>query len=272
VQRLLDGLAATIPPVVPLPMAGGDEFPVEPSEGATVCQPGDVWRVGDHLLACLDSTDAAAVERAVGALVPTFVWSDPPYGIEIVQNGQIGAPNLAPTGRYAPVIGDDSPQTVTDAFTLHYSRYPNVRHIWWGANHYANALPASPCWIVWDKRGDMAGNNFADAELAWCNDKSAVRVYRQVWSGMIREGEHGKRVHPTQKPVALAQWAFGKYGKASDVIIDPFLGSGISLIAAHRLGDQRRVIGFELAPAYIDVCIKRAEAEGIGPIARVGDG
>lgn len=131
--------------------------------------------------------------------------------------------------------------------------------IWWGANNYAEGLPPSSCWIVWDKRGEMASNNFSDAELAWCSNAGAVRVYRQVWAGMIREGESDKRVHPTQKPIALAEWSFGKYGHANDVILDPFLGSGISVLAAERMNDGRVVYGCELSPHYCDVTLARWE-------------
>lgn len=75
---------------------------------------------------------------------------------------------------------------------------------------------------------------------------------------MLKASEQGqRRVHPTQKPVALPQWCFEKYGKADDVIFDPFLGSGISVIAAENLDDGRRVIGCELSPEYIATVIQR---------------
>jgi DNA modification methylase len=79
-----------------------------------------------------------------------------------------------------------------------------------------------------------------------------------MWNGMLKDSEHGqRRVHPTQKPIALAEWAFEKYGMERDVIFDPFLGSGISVIAAEKLG--RTVIGCELSPAYINVVLSRWE-------------
>ena len=128
---------------------------------------------------------------------------------------------------------------------------------WWGANNYANALPPTTCWIVWDKRDDQTSNNFADAELAWSNHKSAVRIFRHLWNGLMKASERGeRRVHPTQKPVALAAWCFERYGKEGDIILDPFLGSGISVIAAEQM-HNRRVYGCELSPEYVAVVIQR---------------
>jgi DNA modification methylase len=75
---------------------------------------------------------------------------------------------------------------------------------------------------------------------------------------MLKDSEQGqRRVHPTQKPVALTRWAFEKYGRPNDVIFDPFLGSGISVLAAEQLDDGRAVVGCELAPAYIATTIQR---------------
>jgi DNA modification methylase len=88
-----------------------------------------------------------------------------------------------------------------------------------------------------------------------------VRIFRHMWNGMLRASEHGKRIHPTQKPIALCSWAFEKYGSAGDLIFDPFLGSGPSLKAAEQSG--RTVIGCELSPHYIDHILEWGEARGL---------
>jgi hypothetical protein len=206
--------------------------------------------------------------------VASFVWSDPPYGISIVSSkgfgsiggakpfGKVGtihqgmkAKPILEAGVYASVIGDDTTETAEKASELFLSLFPQACHVWWGANHYANVLPPSSCWIVWDK--ENGESFFADCELAWTNQDTAVRIFKHMWNGLMKDSERGvKRMHPTQKPVALAAWAFEKYGKTEDVIVDPFLGSGISLLAAERAGN-RKVIGFELAPDYIAVCLER---------------
>ncbi len=178
-----------------------------------------------------------------------------PFGRDAVR-GSVGASNRVEVGRYAPVIGDDTTDTATDAYDLAADMFPGAVHVWWGGNYYAHALPPSPCWLVWDKENT---GNFADAELAWTNQGSAVRIFRHMWNGMLRASERGEaRVHPTQKPVALAEWAFERYGAPDDLILDPFLGSGMSLVAAERTG--RRVYGLELSEAYCDVVLARWEA------------
>src|SRR5690606_9599558 len=112
---------------------------------------------------------------------------------------------------YAPVLGDESGDTAQRAFDMF--REGDATQVWWGANRYI--APPSPCWLVWDKRGETGiENTFADCELAWTNMTGPCRTYRQLWNGMIREGEHDKRLHPTQKPIGLAFWAFEKFGKA----------------------------------------------------------
>jgi hypothetical protein len=187
-----------------------------------------------------------------------------PFGSKPVR-GSDGASHMVEVGRYEPVIGDDTTQTAIDAYTLAASLWPTAVHIWWGGNYYANALPPSSCWLVWDKENT---GNFADAELAWTNRPTAVRIFRHMWNGLMKASERGeRRVHPTQKPVALAVWCYEQYGQPGDIVFDPCAGSGISLIAAERTGRKARLC--ELSAAYCDVILRRAAAEGIGPIVRV---
>lgn len=290
-----------------------------PEDVPTRAKVGDIWQLGRHRIGCLNSLDASDVQRLLSGKAPTFIFSDPPYGLEIVAtNGYVGggeaydipfggvknrkgdvggtaahmretgkpyiaeqqskrlgssngakpfgtvgrisygmkAKPIIEQGKYAPVIGDESSTTAVTAFRLCTELFPKALHIWWGANHYAHALPPSSCWIVWDK--ENGDSFFADAELAWCSDKSAVRIFRHMWNGLMKDSEKGqRRVHPTQKPVALAEWAFEKYGKENDLIYDPFLGSGMSVVAAENL--ERTVYGCELSPEYIDVIITRWE-------------
>lgn len=122
-----------------------------------------------------------------------------------------------------------------------------------GGNYFADALPPSRCWLVWDKENT---GTFADAELAWTNADKVVKLIRHQWSGLIKASERGeKRVHPTQKPVALAEWVIDTMAPQAETILDGFLGSGWTLIAAERKSIS--CIGLELSPAYVDVAIKR---------------
>jgi len=237
---------------------------------------GEIWQLGRHRICCADSTNEENVRKLLGDRAVGMVWADPPYGISIVHGSRIGGNKRGhikgrpdqkfgtnPTNEYAPVIGDETTNTSIAAFAL-CSMFEAVQ-IWWGGNYYSSILPDSSCWIIWDKENT---GNFADAELAWTNQPSAVRIFKHMWNGMIKASEGGqRRVHPTQKPIALAEWCFEKYGKPDNLIFDPFLGSGISLIAAQQMEGDRTVYGFELSEAYCEVVLQRWEAlTGVEPV------
>ena len=205
---------------------------------------------------CGDSTDKATVEKLMNGVKADMVFTDPPYGIDIVKNGKVGADNLAKCGEYSPVIGDETTNTAEAMYntcvSLGYKRF-----IIWGGNYFISFLPFSASWIVWDKRGDVSSNNFADGEMAWCSFETPIRIYKQLWMGMIREGEHDKRVHPTQKPVKLLGDILTDFTKDNDIILDLFGGSGTTLIACEQL--NRICYMMELDPKYCDVIIDRWE-------------
>jgi DNA modification methylase len=253
-----DDLAEILGTAEQLPAEGltdADDVPEAPEEPIT--KPGDLWILGDHRLLCGDSTDVLAVEKLMAGGKADMVFTDPPYGVSVVKNGKVGADfGVAKKGHYAEVIGDDTTQTAHDAIAICQSLQIPVQ-IYWGGNYYADKLPPTSCWLIWDKRGDSGiVNTFADCELAWTNMTGPARIHKQLWNGMIREGEKDKRVHPTQKPVALAEWAIEQYLKGSTVL-DLFLGSGSTLIACEKL--CKTCYGMEMSPAYCDVIIKRWE-------------
>jgi DNA modification methylase len=222
---------------------------------------------------CGDSTDVNHVDTLRNGAQVKMVYTDPPYGINIVQGAQVGGGGpvggtvgggkVVKTTKYRPVINDDSTQTAIDAYNLCAAMEIPI-HIWWGGNYYASALPDSSCWIVWDKENT---GNFADAELAWTNQPTAVRIFKHMWNGMLRASERGSgvRVHPTQKPVALAAWCFKQYGDPDDVVMDLFGGSGSTLMACQET--NRVCLTMELDPAYVDVICRRwQEHTGTLPI------
>lgn len=216
---------------------------------------GDLYELGDHILLCGDSTSLDQINKALGSNNPEMIYTDPPYGIKIsISDGKKHGNSKCKRNNFNPILNDDSTDCAVRCISLLLSLVEVKTMIIWGANYYSNVLPPSNCWIIWDK--NTGSNDFCDAELAWCNHKSAVRIFKHTWNGMIKESEKGeKRVHPTQKPIALAEWCITKYGSECQIIFDPFLGSGSTLIAAEKL--NRKCIGLELSPAYCDVIVER---------------
>ena len=217
---------------------------------------GDIWQLGKHRLICGDATDIVVIEKLMNGVKASMVFTDPPYGINIVNdNGKVGAGNLAKNRTYSKVIADDSTDTAEEAY--HVLSTICDKMILWGGNYFTKFLPFSDSWIIWDKRIDMKSNNFADGEMGWCSFHTPVRIYHQLWNGMIREGEHEDRVHPTQKPTKMLGEVLKDFSKENDVIVDVFGGSGSTLIACEQL--NRKCYMCELDEHYCDVIINRWE-------------
>lgn len=244
---------------------------------------GDMWALGNHRVYCGDATNPEHVDQLLAEFdtPPGLVHTDPPYGIAVVKadgtigegrnrdhinrgrvGGQVGnrtgPGTVIPSGVYAPVAGDDTTEAAADAFRLATALLPEAVQVWWGGNHFAGSagLPDSRCWLVWDKVNGTT--DFADCELAWTNHPGSVRMFKHMWNGMLRESEKAtKRQHPTQKPVALAEWAFGVVDKRAErrLVLDLFAGAGFTLIAAESTG--RACAAMELSPAYVDVICRR---------------
>ena len=184
-----------------------------------------------------------------------IVITDPPYGVCVVsKNGSVGGRNICAVGHYSKIIGDETTKTAEKSYNL-LKDFGIDAMIIWGGNYFTDFLPASSCWIVWDKRGEIASNNFADCEMAWTSFKKPARIYKQIWMGMIKEGEHGKRIHPTQKPIKILEDIIKEYTKEDNIVLDLFLGSGSTLIACEKI--NRKCYGLELDEHYCDVIINR---------------
>jgi len=219
---------------------------------------GDVWLLGRHRLMCGDSTSIDAVERLMDGQKADLVHTDPPYGIGEKASVRTSREtnSIAKSNSNLHEFNDETADAARDAFAL-CAAMKIPRQVWWGANHYAHAVPETANWLVWDKRVEEKQKDVnSDCELAWVKSKwASVRIFRHLWKGLIKASEHGqKRVHPTQKPVALVEWVFDYY-KDVKTVLDLFGGSGSTLIASESQGKTCYMM--ELDPKYCDVIIQR---------------
>ena len=175
-----------------------------------------------------------------------LVISDPPYGINHPTNYRArGRGKLAECNDYVPVAGDGEPFDPTP-----YLDHPCLL---WGGNYFADKLPPSSGWLLWDKMRPHDLDQ-ATAEMAWTNFVKGARVFRYLWNGMLRDGNEDL-VHPTQKPVALMAWCLSLKWTPQGTILDPFMGSGTTLRTAKDLG--RKAIGIEIEEKYCEIAAKR---------------
>lgn len=180
------------------------------------------------------------------------VVTDPPYGIGEARGKNKTRGGVCPATDYGVAAWDDAP---IDAPLLGLVLSAAPHTCIFGGNYYA--LPPTSCWLVWDK--DNTGD-FADCELAWTNWKMAVRRIRYRWNGMLQEPglPKEKRQHPTQKPMPVIKWVLG-LAPSTGTVLDPFMGSGTTLVAAKQLG--RKAIGIELEERYCEIAAKRLAQE-----------
>lgn len=184
--------------------------------------------------------------------------TDPPYGIgEHGGKKRFGPASVAKGFRsnkdYENLAWDSKPPEET-VFEMMFEIAK--WQIIWGANHFITRIAKDASkWLVWHKKG-ADKSDFADCELAWTNIPGAVRYFRQDWVGFgaINSGEI--REHPTQKPQSLMKWCIDQLPSGT-TILDPFMGSGTTGVAAVQMG--RDFIGIEREERYFDIACRRIE-------------
>jgi DNA modification methylase len=183
-----------------------------------------------------------------------LLLTDPPYGI--------GASSAAFRGSEMNGwrdYGDESwdgttPSPEAIGVLLASSRF----HIIWGGNYFAKSLPESSGWLVWDK--GQRDFSLADGELAWTGFPNALRIFGVSRAKALKDG----KVHPTQKSVAVMEWSLAYADRNAapakiSSVLDPYMGSGTTLVAAKNLG--RSVVGIERSEKYCELAAERCRQE-----------
>lgn len=250
-----------------------DPDDIPPVPDAPRSQPGDLWMLGPHRVLCADATDPGSFERLLGGARADLCWTDPPWGVDYVGKT-----------KQALRIANDGPGEIAALLDAAYVNLDvSLRP---GAPIYV-AQPSNEIsavfieaflargWrirqsLIWVKdrmvlgRGDyhhrheviLYGNKpgtgrFGRGQGGWYGGNAETSVFEIARPSASRD-------HPTSKPVELIRRALQNSSAPDHLVLDPFLGSGTTLIAAHQLG--RRAAGIELDPSYVDVIVARWEA------------
>jgi DNA modification methylase len=226
--------------------ASEDDYEVPEGGMETDIVIGDLFEIGEHRLLCGDSTDSDAVARLMNGEKADMVFTDPPYGIDWNTDYTRFTGGLIPSENKYNKIHDDE-----KAFDPSFFLATHENCLFFGANCFSDKLPKGN-WIVWDKRFENGKAFLADAEVAWYNGSGAVYIIAETHQGFVSSDK--KRFHPTQKPIKLLEKIFEKIN-APNLLLDPYLGSGSTMVAAHQL--KRKCYGMELEPKYCAVIIDR---------------
>ncbi|MBZ0222300.1 MAG: site-specific DNA-methyltransferase [Dokdonella sp.] len=230
--------------------------------------------IGNATLYCGDSLELLrqGVFGKIGAIV-----SDPPYGIGYQHGGggvngialQVGGGLLVT--HTDPIVGDDQPfdpaPWVDAAPRAHNTKTQNGNSrniVLFGADHFRARLPEGGTLLAWDKHvGRGADDSFADCEWMWCGRKVKREVFRYLWKGVCKsktkadmhDGSH-RRMHVSQKPIELMRWCIDKARPIAGLpVLDPFMGSGSTGIAALSLGLP--FIGCEIDETHFETACER---------------
>ena len=240
-----------------------DDVPEEQENVITV--PGDVWVMGEHRLLCGDATQMADVEKVMAGGLADMVFTDPPYNIDYegrtekklkIQNDKLGtkffdflrdacANMLAVTkGAVYICMSSSELHTLHQAFIQaggHWSTF-----VIWVKNHFTLG------WGDYRRQYEPILYGWREGNTHfWCGDRNQGDAWMVNRPAANRE-------HPTMKPVELVERAIRNNSKSRDTILDPFGGSGTTIIACEKTGRQARVI--ELDPKYCDVIVRRWQA------------
>jgi len=222
---------------------------------------GDVWILGNHKLICGDYYVVG--EKTLNNICVDACITDPPYGIDYNPNWKKWDGSES---EFNKIHGDDEKFNPSVFFF-----YDTV--VLFGAAYFSDVLPIGG-WICWDKRLDAIKDNMIGSpfELAWFKSASTTRksiMIRVLHGGVVNAdsayGNNEKRVHPTQKPIEVMRQIILAVTQENDVVLDPFIGSGSTLLACERV--NRKCIGFEIEPEYVNMILARWKSmTGVDPV------
>ena len=199
-----------------------------------------VEQIGDATLYLADCMEVLPTLPKVDAVI-----TDPPYGIN--KDGQKRTTGGHGGRKEYEFLGWDGERPSQDVFKK--ILVAGQVHVIWGGNYFADLLPPTMKWLVWDNGQRI---NQSDGELAWTSMQAALRICTMNRVELMADGA----VHPTQKPVRLMSWCI-QQAVNPKTIIDPFIGSGTTGVAAIQIG--RKFIGIEREPKYFDIACKRID-------------
>jgi DNA modification methylase len=257
-----------------------DEVPEPPED--PVSRPGDLWVLGNHRLLCGDATALADVERVLDWQLADMAWTDPPYNVDYANT-----PKDKLRGKHRPILNDNLGAGF-EAFP--YDACANILSVTKGAVYvcmssselhtlqraFAAAGGKWSTFVIWAKNTFTLGRadyqrQYEPILYGW---KEGIDHY---WCGARDQGDvwffdkpTRNDLHPTMKPVALVERAIRNSSKSRDIVLDPFGGSGSTLIACEKTGRQARVI--ELDRKYCDVIVRRWQEFSGGAATLDGDG
>jgi DNA modification methylase len=242
-----------------------DEVPDVPEEAIT--KPGDLWILGDHRLLCGDATVLADVEKVLDGGLADLCFTDPPYNVDYGNKAKDKLP-----GKDRRILNDN----LGDGFeTFLYDSCVNILTVTKGGVYMCmssselhtlqSAFKAAgghwSTFVIWAKNNFTLGR--ADYQRQY---EPILYGWKEgtdhFWCGARDQGDvwfvdktRKNDLHPTMKPVALVERAIRNSSKSRDVVLDPFGGSGTTLIACEKTGRSARLI--ELDPKYVDVVVSR---------------
>ena len=256
-----------------------DEAPEPPAE--PISRPGDLWICGEHRVLCGDATVLADIEKVLGGELADMTFCDPPFNVNYANSAKDKQ-----RGKNRPILNDN----LGEGFgALLYDACVNILTLTKGAVYicmssseldrlqkaFREAGGKWSTFVIWAKNTFTLGRSDYQRQYEailygwkdgtdhyWCG----ARDQGDVW---FFDKPHKNDLHPTMKPVALVERAIRNSSKSRDIVLDPFGGSGTTMIAAERAGRRARLI--ELDPKYVDVIMQRWQSHAGGKAVLAGD-